>query len=407
MKARRIGFAGLAFVFLLALLYSGEAVFLWILLFMLCMLVFGAINIIYTVGSVAFNQFLESGYSEKDGENKLFLEIDNNYFLPFGHLTVYFSTVESMYGGGDRFYRASVLPFGKSKTEVKIRCPYRGEYEIGFTALEVVDLFGLLRFRLPFSKFRSFKPLKLVVFPKIREIPSGFLMNRETEGPVDSRRVKAEELSSISEMRGYRDGDPLKRVHWKLSARNQKLLVKEFDGSLTADSIIVIDCTEHGLKGEAAAAFEDSIGEAATAFCKRYTDDHMQFKLITYSEDRFELEGSSPYDFMAFYEHVARIKFGGDLSIARGLKLESEAMTDTGSLVLITKAPDDDLFERLCTLSKNECRISLIIVLSQAQYDEKILRMLGELAMRDIFTLTLLPGENISHRLGGYYDASV
>lgn len=401
MRGRRIAFFGLAFIILVALLYTGEAIFSWLLIFMAAILLLGALNILYTLASVTFSQTLASETSERGGRNVLSLELRNNYILPFAHMTVYYDTVESRYGGGNHSYMVSVMPFQKCNVEIDMNCPYRGEYEIGFSAIEATDLFGLIKIRFPFSRFSSYKKLKLLVFPLIREIPNGFLMNRETEGRIDSSSVRAEEISSISDIRGFRDGDSLKRVHWKLSARNQKLLVKEFEGTLSADSVIMVDCTAHGVEGISAAALEDSITECATAFCKRYTDDYLPLKLLTYSDKRDELSGNYPYDFPAFYEHLARIEFKGDLSLAGALKLEFELMSNIGSIVLITTIPDDPLFERLCAFADNDCRISLILVHRQEDYDDRLIRMLGEFAMRGISTMTLLPGENISHRLGG------
>ena len=62
--------------------------------------------------------------------------------------------------------------------------------------------------------------------------------------------------------------------------------MKEFDGTLVNDSVVLVDRTEHGLSGVDAARFEDTVAECATAFCKRLTDDYQPIKVLAYSDTR-------------------------------------------------------------------------------------------------------------------------
>jgi hypothetical protein len=123
--------------------------------------------------------------------------------------------------------------------------------------------------------------------------------------------------------------------------------------------------------------------------------------MITYSNERAEVNGSAPVDFPAFYDTLARIKFRGDLSLASAIKLEKTRLGNLGSLVIITQTPSDDLFEVLVTLAESDCRITLVTVMQNDTTDDRIVRMLGEFALRGIQALSIFPGEDISIRLGG------
>jgi len=401
MKARRIAFFGLMALCLFTLLYTGEVLYLWIIIFQLSMLVVSCINLIITFAAIIFVQKVTPEHVVKGEASSLQLEIHNETLFPFAHLTLSYSTPETSYSGQEHHFSASLLPRHREVLSTPIHSKYRGEYQFGLTRISATDIFGLISLSFPFTVFSSYKPVRLLVYPKIRPILPGSFVNREKEGTTDSPLARAEELSSIADIRSFRDGDPLKRIHWKLSARNQKLLVKEFEGSLTADSFILVDCTAHTFRDEAASQYEDTIIECATAFAKRMTDDFQPIKMFTYSNERTEISGSSPIDFPAFYELLCRIKFQGDLNIASAIKLERENLGNLGSLVIVSQSPSDELYEVLTTLAESGCRITLAAVVDKDVTDDHIIRMLGDLSLRGVNSFTLFPGEDISLRLGG------
>lgn len=402
MRARRVAFFGLMGLSLFALLYTGELLYLWVIFFQLSILFVSCINLLITFVKIVFVQEVTPLHVVKGETATLRLEVHNEtIILPFAHLTLTYSTPETTYNGYEHHFSASLLPRQRESVETPIQCKYRGEYRFGFDRITATDLFGLISVSFPFSVFTSYEHVRLLVYPRIRPILPGSLVNRERDGLTDSPYARAEELSSIADIRAHREGDPLKRVHWKLSARNRKLLVKEFEGSLSADSFILVDCTAHPYKGEYAAKFEDTIVECATAFAKRMTEDFQPVTMYTYSDKRMEISGSSSVDFPAFYDLLCRIRFQGDLSLASAIKLEWTRLGNLGSLVIISQTPSDELYEVLTTLADSGCRITLAAVVSEDMTDEHIVRMLGDLSLRGVHSFALFPGEDISLRLGG------
>lgn len=83
----------------------------------------------------------------------------------------------------------------------------------------------------PFGMFRAWAWLhpdqRFVVYPQA-----------EAEGPPPPAQVSASQEQrpqpnhgdQLSSLRAYRDGDPMKQVAWKASARHDNLLVREFEG---------------------------------------------------------------------------------------------------------------------------------------------------------------------------------
>lgn len=100
----------------------------------------------------------------------------------------------------------------------------RGVYNLGPTGVQFGDPFGF------FSRHSVFQSIeKVVVLPRFEKMssfpePVGFYSGGT------ARKTRNTEVSPFAvSVREYTPGDPLKRIHWKSSAKTNKLMVKEFD----------------------------------------------------------------------------------------------------------------------------------------------------------------------------------
>lgn len=96
----------------------------------------------------------------------------------------------------------------------------------------------------PFGFFERTRLLSLlptvIVYPKLVPCrPSATPSSRTAHGedkPLEHRTGEEHDLRSIRE---YQAGDPLKKIHWKSSARTDRWLTKEF--SVTTEDALVVD----------------------------------------------------------------------------------------------------------------------------------------------------------------------
>ena len=58
---------------------------------------------------------------------------------------------------------------------------------------------------------------------------------------------KGNDFSEVTDMREYIPGDRLKDIHWKLSAKKQKLMVKEYTSVSQSEAVIFCDCGANAL----------------------------------------------------------------------------------------------------------------------------------------------------------------
>lgn len=112
----------------------------------------------------------------------------------------------------------------------------RGFFALGPTTVTSGDVFGLFR-----SQADIENTSRLLVIPYTVDIdkfpaPFGVL-----PGGRALRRKTTEVTPYSAGVREYSPGDPLRRIHWPSSARNQKLIVKEFEKDPLAEIWLFVD----------------------------------------------------------------------------------------------------------------------------------------------------------------------
>src|SRR5580765_842431 len=112
----------------------------------------------------------------------------------------------------------------------------RGRYRIEDVAVVVEDPFGLER-REP----RVSEAASLVVYPRLVELDR--LFSESGAHARDGRRLLLRRPSGydLHSVRDYVEGDSLRKVHWRSTARRGNLMVKELEDSPRDDVAVVLD----------------------------------------------------------------------------------------------------------------------------------------------------------------------
>lgn len=109
----------------------------------------------------------------------------------------------------------------------------RGEYEIYFQNIVMYDPLHLFRLK---KKLNIRIPVS--VYPKILLLPS----NEPYGGEQESGRLRHGQHNNIfSSLRDYREGDTLRHVHWKLTARYDNMIVRQQEENLSSSILILGD----------------------------------------------------------------------------------------------------------------------------------------------------------------------
>lgn len=127
--------------------------------------------------------------------------------------------------------------------EYRLRSSSRGMFPIGPLTAEFTDPFGLGRARHSIGGVDD-----LVVTPSPIDLPRSTLSgSRGLEGSAATQR-QANPSNDDVMTREYRNGDPMRRVHWAATARHGELMVRQEESVSTPQATIILDRREgaHG-----------------------------------------------------------------------------------------------------------------------------------------------------------------
>src|SRR5579875_714911 len=163
-------------------------------------------------------------------------------------------------GSRPRFVLEAIEPGGSRDLSHKIRLTQRGKYTVGPLEVRVADAFGLVEIGRSFATRSS-----LVVTPEITALPRVDIAgNRLGDGESGMRTVAAAGEDDIAP-RAYRDGDELRRVHWRSTARYGELMVRREEQQWHNRARLLIDTRRLAHAGSGpASSFEYAVSAAAS-----------------------------------------------------------------------------------------------------------------------------------------------
>ncbi len=133
--------------------------------------------------------------------------------------------------------RLCSLAAGKPKLHsYKLTACRRGYYQIGPLIAETGDLFGLHR------RFKTVSAMEtLLVLPKIVPLIGYDVASQRPVGEVRVTYRLMEDPTLVSGIRKYQNGDPMRAIHWRATARTGTLQCKQYQPTSVAGATLVLD----------------------------------------------------------------------------------------------------------------------------------------------------------------------
>src|SRR5215475_11530102 len=187
------------------------------------------------------------------------IQLNNVSRLPTGLLLAE-DTVPYSIGSRPRFILDRIEPGGSRWLSYPIQPDHRGKFAIGPLHVRVADAFGLAK-----VGSTAASPATLVVTPAVTTLPHTALAGSWL-GEGDARASTAAAAGEDDVVpRAYRDGDELRRVHWRSTARYGELMLRREEQRWRNRAVLFLDTrlTAHGGRGPAS-SFEYAVSAAAS-----------------------------------------------------------------------------------------------------------------------------------------------
>jgi uncharacterized protein (DUF58 family) len=250
-------------------------------------------------------------------------------------------------------------------TRYVLECVPRGRYRIEEAVVVVEDPFGLER-REP----RLAESTSLVVYPRLVELER--LFTESGAQARDGRRVLLRRPSGydLHSVRDYVEGDSLRKVHWRSTARRGHLMVKELEDTPRDDVAVVLDAW----RGASRELFDVSV-RAAGSILKAYARRSRRAALVlggaAVQVQRVQAEG----DWRRALELLAGAEADGTEPPWHLLAGERNPSALALDVVVVTPRLDGRLVDRLVQRAQSRRNTALVYVDGNGNREPALLRL--------------------------------
>jgi uncharacterized protein (DUF58 family) len=168
------------------------------------------------------------------GEGRVTLHLANRSRLSTGLLLLE-DRVPRVLGGPSRAVLGRLGPRGSRDVAYRVRPGMRGRYLLGPLTVRLNDPFGLVEME---RRFPGVAPL--LVTPPVEALPPLRLEGDRGGGDARPRSAAASGVEDYS-TREWRNGDDLRRVHWRSTARTGELMVRREEQPAQSRAALVLD----------------------------------------------------------------------------------------------------------------------------------------------------------------------
>lgn len=237
MKGQRIVYCTVTVITALCALWSGSSAALAFLALLVIAPPLSALAAYISVKELRVS--LAGRHSGESGEDmEIRLVLSNSSLCLSGRLRAILSCQNHVFGTEDEQILEPVPPGkGEKSFEVPFDSFECGSRTIRVKSLGLTDMLGLFRF--PMEGGQSFV---CTVYPFEGRIQAELKqhIDREQPGEIYDSKKSGMDVSEVFGLREYQEGDSLQSIHWKLSAKSDSLIVREFGRPINYHTLLFV-----------------------------------------------------------------------------------------------------------------------------------------------------------------------
>jgi len=246
------------------------------------------------------------------------------------------------------------------------RCPQRGRYTLGPLVVYFFDPLGLFFLKRTYPLYSE-----LYVYPKafkIKKFPPLVKGVLPWFG-IGTKRVSGDE-DEFYGTREYKDGDPIKRIHWLSTARKNRLIVKEFQCQSFSRATIMFNLEKDKNFGEGKEKVAEYTIKIAASVAKYLMERDVSLEIIAHTDKIVHFPFNKGAEHLEdIFKFLAVAQTESDLNLGEIFEEFSRYIPDNSNLVVIMTDRDWEYLPAILALEKRDiCLIPLILISSTFLY---------------------------------------
>jgi uncharacterized protein (DUF58 family) len=317
---------------LLAALAGGKFPYLFFYLAAMVFLV-PCIRLRSSLGRLKGDVQVSSPYAEVGQSLKVRYRIINSTSGRFPYLEL-----QDVVGGLTQARQVEIVNVNPGQTAVferEVSCARRGKYDLKTLTVRTGDPFGFFQLEKSLAAGQEIR-----VYPRLQKFPEINIPPRHHFGDIRVKNPSFESYSEIASLREWRDGDSIKKIHWKQSAKVNSIVVKNYERKGDSSLTIFLDMHRKSYRHDSNHRLEDLAVEATASFVHVNLCDNLPLSVFCASAERSPLCGKSPGDYRGIMDHLIAVSPVGKGAFSSFVHRESFFLPPQCSLCLITPSVD-------------------------------------------------------------------
>jgi uncharacterized protein (DUF58 family) len=247
------------------------------------------------------------------------------------------------------------------KKRYNCACPVRGRYKIGPLAVYFFDPLGLF-----FLKRRYQVYSELYVYPRtfsIKKFPD-LIKGVPPWFGLETSRVSGDEDEFFG-IREYKEGDPIKKIHWISTARKNQLIVKQFQRQTFFRATIVFNLEKDKNFGEGKERIAEYIIKIAASVAKYLIEKDISLELIANTGEMVHIPfNRGPEHLGDIFKFLALAQAESRVSLGEIFEEYSRGIPNDTTLIVIMPDTDWRYLPMMLPLEKRNISLVPLILIS-------------------------------------------
>ena len=251
----------------------------------------------------------------------------------------------------------------------------RGLYNLGKVDLKIRDVFSVLELKKNINTMDYVK-----VYPRIHEMVNLTSGGKDIFRDSIDFKGNNEDQFTIKDVRKYRQGDSLKKIHWKLSARYGELYVKNFESISGEETIIFVDLNKKNNDYDVYGIYEEKVIDLTISLINMMRKKDIQTKVYVNSKVPREFNILCKEDFNSLLEYFINQESDGELDFSEYIQENYYKIHRVNKLVAVTSKIDEKVVSNIISIKNSGYSIALYHSIEE----KKDIQLAEELKIRGI-----------------------
>jgi uncharacterized protein (DUF58 family) len=254
------------------------------------------------------------------------------------------------------------LYFGFSrKVTYNCICPNRGKYRLGPFTVYFFDPLGLFFFKRMYPEYSE-----VYVYPKTFPINRFPRMAKGVQPwfGINTGRSSGDEDEFFG-VREYKEGDPIKRIHWASTAKRNRLIVKQFQNQSFYRATVMFNLEKEKDYGQGKESITEYTIKIAASVCKYLSEQKVSIELIAHAGEIVHIpfnKGEEHLDSIFKFLSVARPESG--VGLTEIIPEFLSYIPDDTTLIVIATVEDLGYIAQMLPLGKGNISLVPLVLIS-------------------------------------------